>query len=399
MTETMTQGDTLTAAVLDLTCALIRQPSVTPRDAGCQGLIGDRLRALGFVCETLRIGDVENLWAVRAPRSVAGSQPARLFAFAGHTDVVPTGPVENWQSPPFEPVIRGDHLFGRGAADMKGSLAAMVLATESFLAAQPDCPIGLAFLLTSDEEGPAIHGTRAVMETLAARGVHIDWCIVGEPSSTAVVGDVVRIGRRGSLSGSLEVFGIQGHVAYPERADNPIHRALPALAALAARRWDEGNAYFPATSFQISNINAGTGAGNVIPGSLKVEFNFRYATEQTAEGLESAVAAALATAGLRHELRWQRSGVPFLTATGALVDAINTAVTAELGREPERSTGGGTSDGRFIAPTGTEVVELGPVNATIHKIDECVAVADLGRLARLYQATLEALTRHPAATR
>lgn len=394
----MTQDNTLTAAVLDLTCKLIRQPSVTPRDEGCQALLQDRLQALGFVCETLRIGDVENLWAVRAPRGSARAQRPRLFAFAGHTDVVPTGPVENWRSPPFEPVIRDGYLFGRGAADMKGSLAAMVLATESFLAANPDCPFGIAFLLTSDEEGPALHGTRAVMETLAARGVHIDWCIVGEPSSTAEVGDIVRIGRRGSLSGSLEVFGTQGHVAYPERADNPIHRALPVLAALAARRWDEGNAYFPATSFQISNINAGTGAGNVIPGSLKVEFNFRYSTEQSAETLESAVGAALAAAGLRHELRWQRSGAPFLTATGALIDAVNAAIAAELGREPERSTGGGTSDGRFIAPTGTEVVELGPVNATIHKIDECVAVADLGRLARLYQQILEMLASHPAVT-
>ena len=399
MTETMTQGNALTDAVLTLTRELIRRPSVTPEDAGCQTLIRDRLQALGFVCETLRTGDVENLWAVRAPRRLTESQPARLFAFAGHTDVVPTGPVANWQSPPFEPVIRGDYLFGRGAADMKGSLAAMVVATESFLAAQPDCPIGLAFLLTSDEEGPALHGTRAVMETLAVRGVHIDWCIVGEPSSTAVVGDVVRIGRRGSLSGSLEVLGTQGHVAYPERADNPIHRALPVLAALAAKRWDEGNGYFPATSFQISNINAGTGAGNVIPGSLTAEFNFRYSTEQTAEALESAVGAALAAAGLRHELRWHRSGAPFLTASGALIDAVNAAVTAELGREPERSTGGGTSDGRFIAPTGTEVVELGPVNATIHKIDECVAIADLGRLARLYQQILETLIRNPAVTR
>jgi succinyl-diaminopimelate desuccinylase len=394
----MTTGDTLTDAVLDLTCALIREPSVTPRDEGCQTLIGDRLRALGFVCETLRFGDVDNLWAVRAPRGPGGAQRPRLFAFAGHTDVVPTGPLESWQSPPFEPVIRDGYLFGRGAADMKGSLAAMVLATESFLAANPDCPFGMAFLLTSDEEGPAIHGTRAVMDTLAARGVQIDWCIVGEPSSTEVVGDVVRIGRRGSLSGSLEVLGIQGHVAYPERAENPIHRALPVLAELAARRWDEGNAYFPATSFQISNIHAGTGAGNVIPGTLSVEFNFRYSTEQTADGLESAVAAALAAADLRHTLRWQRSGAPFLTATGALVDAVNTAISAELGREPERSTGGGTSDGRFIAPTGTEVVELGPVNATIHKVDECVAVADLGRLARLYEQILVALTQHPAVT-
>ncbi|MGA0839221.1 MAG: succinyl-diaminopimelate desuccinylase [Pseudomonadales bacterium] len=388
--------DSLSAAVLKLTCDLIRRTSVTPEDAGCQALIANRLQPLGFVCETLRFGDVDNLWAVRAP---IGARSGRLFAFAGHTDVVPTGPVEDWQTPPFEPVVRDGRLFGRGAADMKGSLAAMVVATERFLAAHPDCPMTIAFLLTSDEEGPAIHGTRAVMETLAARGTQIDWCIVGEPSSTTIVGDVVRVGRRGSLSGKLNVLGIQGHVAYPERADNPIHRALPVLAELASRRWDEGNAFFPATSFQISNIHAGTGAGNVIPGSLSVDFNFRYSTEQTAAALESEVESALNRAGLRHELTWQRSGSPFLTASGALIDAVNAAITAELGQEPERSTGGGTSDGRFIAPTGAEVIELGPVNATIHKIDECVAIEDLARLARLYRATLDALSQTSVAPR
>lgn len=375
-----------TPAVLALTETLIGCRSVTPDDAGCQDIIAARLTPLGFNCETLAYGDVVNLWALRestaAPRSP-------VFVFAGHTDVVPTGPLDAWASDPFQPEVRDGVLYGRGAADMKSSLAAMVVATESFLEDQPDCPFSIAFLLTSDEEGPAIHGTRAVVAELAARGIALNWCVVGEPSSAEALADVVRVGRRGSLSGTLQVHGIQGHVAYPERVDNPIHRALPLLAELAARRWDDGNAFFPPTSFQISNIHAGTGATNVVPGTLEVLFNFRFSTEQTDAGLRQAVTAALDEAGLRYALDWQLGGAPFLTSQGALIEAVEATVAQTLGRSPTKSTGGGTSDGRFIAPTGCEVIELGPVNETIHKINECVAVADLGPLAALYRGILE----------
>lgn len=375
--------------VLELTSALIRRASVTPDDAGCQALIGERLARLGFRCEPLRFEEVDNLWAIRTPTS--GATAAPIFVFAGHTDVVPTGPAEQWSSPPFEPQIRDGLLFGRGAADMKASLAAMVVATERFVGDHPDCPAAIAFLLTSDEEGPARHGTRAVVDALTARGVRMDWCVVGEPSSHARLGDTIRVGRRGSLNGTLRVQGQQGHVAYPELADNPIHRLAPALAELAARNWDDGNEFFPPTSFQISNIRGGTGATNVIPGAVEVLFNFRYCTEQTAAGLQRLVTDLLDAHGLRYSIDWALSGEPFLTQQGRLIEAVQGAIHDVAGLEPTPSTSGGTSDGRFIAPTGCEVVELGPCNATIHKIDEHVAVADLEPLARTYQRVLERL--------
>jgi len=370
--------------ILSLTCELIRRPSVTPEDAGCQQLLAERLRALGFEVRSLPFGAVDNLWAVRG-----GEGP--LFAFAGHTDVVPTGPVEAWRSPPFEPEIRDGLLYGRGAADMKASLAAMVVATERFLERHPQPPRRLAWLITSDEEGPAVDGTRRVMETLSAEGERIDYCLVGEPSSTATVGDVVRIGRRGSLSGHLTIRGVQGHVAYPQHARNPIHEALPALERLTGTRWDEGNDAFPPTSLQISNIRAGTGAGNVIPGRLELDFNLRFCTEQTEAGLRRNIEAQLDDAGLDWELDWSLSGEPFLTAPGELIDAVTAAIATVTGRAPELSTAGGTSDGRFIAPTGAQVVELGPVNASIHQVDEHVRCADLAPLCRIYEHVLEAL--------
>jgi succinyl-diaminopimelate desuccinylase len=375
--------------VLALTRELVARQSVTPEDAGCQALLGARLESLGFRCEQLPFAEVRNLWAIR--EAAQANRDAPLFVFAGHTDVVPTGPVGEWGSPPFEPCIRDGMLYGRGAADMKSSLAAMVIATERFLATHPDCPASIAFLLTSDEEGPGIHGTREVIETLRARGIRPDWCIVGEPSSATRLGDTVRVGRRGSLNAVLRVRGRQGHVAYPDIADNPIHRALPALASLAARHWDSGNEFFPPTSLQISNVHAGTGATNVIPGTLEVWFNFRFSTEQTAAGLEREVAALLDAHGLRHDIEWTRSGEPFLTGHGRLVAAVQGAIHDVTGLTTELSTSGGTSDGRFIAPTGCEVVELGPCNATIHKVDECVAVADLEPLANVYQRVLERL--------
>lgn len=370
--------------VIDLAKELIRRPSVTPLDEGCQTLMGERLAALGFTLEPMVFEDTTNLWARRGS---AGP----LFCFAGHTDVVPAGPLEQWRTPPFEPTIEAGMLYGRGAADMKGSLAAMVVAVERFVAAHPDHQGSIAFLITSDEEGPFINGTVRVVDTLEARGEKITWCIVGEPSSTALVGDVVKNGRRGSLTGDLLIKGVQGHVAYPHLADNPIHRATPALAELAATEWDRGNDFFPPTSFQIANINGGTGASNVIPGELQVQFNFRFSTESTSEGLKQRVKTLLDRHGLDYELTWTLSGDPFLTGTGALLDATVAAIAEVNGQRPQLLTTGGTSDGRFIAPTGAQVIELGPVNATIHKINECVQASDLDLLTDMYQGVLERL--------
>ncbi len=366
---------------LELARALIACRSVTPADAGCLDLIEARLRPLGFDCTRLPSGEVDNLWAVRGTHGPC-------LAFAGHTDVVPPGPLDAWSRPPFEPQVVDGKLWGRGAADMKGSLAAMVVAVERFVAQSPNHAGRIAFMLTSDEEGPATDGTVRIVEHLSDKGIKLDWCIVGEPSSHLRLGDTVRVGRRGSLNGRLTVHGVQGHVAYPERADNPIHRALSALQELAARQWDQGNAFYPPTSFQISNINAGTGAENVIPGRLEVWFNFRYCTEQTEAGLREAVQRLLAAHDVHCELAWHLSGAPFLTAGGRLVEVVQQVLNARLNVQPELSTGGGTSDGRFIAPLGVEVVELGPINASIHKIDECVEVAELEALAQVYEGIL-----------
>lgn len=370
--------------VIDLTKELIRRPSVTPEDAGCQQLMAQRLAAVGFDIEVMHFEDTLNMWARRG-----SNKP--VFCFAGHTDVVPTGPLEHWHTPPFEPTVIGDTLYGRGAADMKGSLAAMVVATERFLQRYPTPKFDLAYLITSDEEGPFINGTKRVIETLEDRREKITWCIVGEPSSSHKAGDVVKNGRRGSLTGNLLVKGIQGHVAYPQLAENPVHKAAAALAELAAEHWDDGNAYFPATSFQIANIHAGTGASNVIPGELKVMFNFRYSTESTAEQLQQRVTALLDRHGLNYHLNWTLNGLPFLTDKGSLVEATVKAIYQVQGFEPRLETSGGTSDGRFIAPTGAQVVELGPCNATIHKVNECVSVTDLEQLTKMYEAILEQL--------
>lgn len=369
---------------LDLAIDLISRPSVTPEDAGCQALMADRLAVLGFRNESLRFEDVDNLWARRGD-----SGP--LFCFAGHTDVVPTGPREKWQSDPFRPEIRDGLLYGRGAADMKGSLAAMITATERFLASYPDHRGSIAFLITSDEEGPSVNGTVKVVEALDARNEKIDWCLVGEPSSTRQVGDVVKNGRRGSLGCVLRVKGIQGHVAYPHLASNPIHSAAPALAELTATEWDRGNEFFPETTLQISNIHAGTGASNVIPGVCEVTFNLRYSTEQTQEALRERIEGIFDRHGLDYDIQWNLSGRPFLTPRGELIVAAQVAIAAVAGFETELSTAGGTSDGRFIAPTGAQVLELGPLNATIHQIDECVAVADLDRLSAMYERILKQL--------
>ncbi len=366
---------------LELAQELVRRPSVTPEDAGCQELLAERLATLGFRIEPMPFGEVKNLWARRG-------NEAPLFCFAGHTDVVPPGPEEAWRFPPFQPTVRDGMLHGRGSADMKGSIAAMLTATERFLANHADHRGSLAWLITSDEEGEAVDGTVKVVETLQARGEKIDWCLVGEPSSSQRLGDTIKNGRRGSLNGRLRVKGIQGHVAYPHLARNPVHQALPALAELAAAEWDRGNEFFPPTSFQISNIHAGTGATNVIPGELEVVFNFRFSTENTAESLQQRTEEILGRHGLEYELEWSLSGNPFLTAAGELVDAAREAVLATTGREPELSTSGGTSDGRFIAPTGAQVIELGPLNATIHKVNEQVAVADLEQLSEIYERIL-----------
>lgn len=369
--------------VVELACELIRRPSVTPDDAGCQDLIAARLRAAGFRIEHLPFGEVRNLWATHGD-----GRP--VLALLGHTDVVPSGPVEQWSSPPFEPIIRDGLLYGRGAADMKGSVAAMVLALERFVAEHPDHPGTVALLLTSDEEADAIDGVRQVAARFRDTGQAIDYCLVGEPSGEKRLGDRARVGRRGSLSGYLTVHGVQGHVAYPQLARNPIHQLAPALAELCARRWDEGSADFPPTSFQISNINAGTGANNVIPGSCEVVFNFRYGTVTSAVALREAVEAVLNDRGLAFDLRWHSSGEPFLSPPdGRLRAAVRAAALQHCGIEPRFDTGGGTSDGRFIAPLGAEVVEIGPVNESIHKVDEHVRIGELRQLVELYRSILE----------
>lgn len=370
---------------LELACQLISRPSVTPEDAGCQQMMAERLEAIGFNCEFLRFGEVDNLWAVR------GSE-GPILAFAGHTDVVPPGPETAWQFPPFEPTFHetdeGEMLFGRGAADMKGSLASMVVACEEFVAQHPNHKGRIAFLITSDEEGPAINGTVKVVEWLEERNEKITWCLVGEPSSTSLTGDTIKNGRRGSLGCELTVKGKQGHVAYPHLAENPIHTFAPALAELAAEKWDDGNDFFPATSFQVSNLNGGTGATNVIPGELNVVFNFRFSTELTEEILRQRTEAILDKHGLNYDINWKLSGHPFLTAAGPLVDACVESIREVAGIETELSTAGGTSDGRFIAPTGAQVVELGPVNATIHQINERVKASDLDLLTGMYKGMM-----------
>ena len=369
---------------LDYTKELIRRASVTPEDQGCQTWIIEKLEVLGFKCETLWFEEVRNLWARR------GTQ-GPVFAFAGHTDVVPTGDVTAWKYDPFTPTEEGDLLYGRGAADMKGSIAAMIVAMEDFIAAHPDHNGSLAFLITADEEGPSVNGTVKVVEHLQARQEHIDYCLVGEPSSTNTVGDVIKNGRRGSLGAKLTVKGIQGHVAYPHLARNPIHDVAPALAELSATEWDQGNDFFPATSFQISNINGGTGATNVIPGTCEIIFNFRFSTELTDAILRERVEAILDKHGLDYDLQWTLSGQPFLTDRGALVDAAVGAIRDVTELDTELSTAGGTSDGRFIAPTGTQVVELGPTNATIHKVDEHTSISELDTLTQIYQRLLQHL--------
>ncbi len=373
--------DTKAQPVLDLTCQLVARASVTPEDAGCQALIAERLQASGFQVEHLRHGEVDNLWAWHG-----GQGPSLLFL--GHTDVVPAGNAADWIGDPFRPEVRDGHLYGRGTADMKGSVAAMVIALEHFVRERPDHPGQIGLLLTSDEEGPSnLDGIRRVAQRFAERGIRPDWCVVGEPSSRLALGDLIRVGRRGSLTGRLLVKGVQGHVAYPDLAVNPVHGFAPALAALVAEVWDRGNADFPPTSFQVSNIAAGTGAGNVIPGRLVVDFNFRFSTASTAASLQARVQAILDAHALDCELVWTLSGEPFLAPPGGRLRETVVAVCRELtGHDPEQSTGGGTSDGRFIAPLGTEVIELGPVNATIHKVDECVRITDLQRLPDLYRA-------------
>ena len=370
--------------VLDLARELIARPSVTPDDAGCQALVSGRLHRAGFACEHLRFGEVDNLWATHG-------DGGPVLVLLGHTDVVPTGPREAWTSDPFVPEIRDGMFYGRGAADMKGSAAAFVVALERFVAAHPEHPGTVALLLTSDEEGDAIDGVRRVAKVFGERSQRIDWCITGEPSSTRVLGDLLRVGRRGSLTGTLTVRGVQGHVAYPDKARNPVHQALPALAELTARRWDEGYESFPSTSLQISNIGAGTGASNVIPGDLQVLFNLRYNPHWDAARLEAECEALLKRHGLEFDLRWHRSGEPFHTPEGRLRAAAREVLASFAGAMPEESTGGGTSDARFIAPLGAQCIEVGPVNASIHQVDEHVSVADLEALPHLYFALIERL--------
>ena len=372
------------SATLDLTLDLIARNSVTPADAGCQQVMCDRLAAVGFTIEPLRFGNVENFWAKRGTEGP-------VLCFAGHTDVVPTGPLEEWRSNPFVPTIRDGVLYGRGAADMKSGLAAMVTAAEAFVTECPGHRGSIAFLITSDEEGPSVDGTKRVVEHLNARREPIDWCIVGEPSSEAAIGDTIKIGRRGSFSGRLTVHGVQGHVAYPQLAENPVHMLAPALAELTARRWDEGNEHFQPTTFQISNLNAGTGAPNVIPGELKARFNLRYSPVQTLDGLKEIVEGILRKHGIRYTLEWYLSGEPFYTPPGPLSNGAVAAVRQVTGLTPKLSTGGGTSDGRFIAPMGAQVVEIGVVNSTIHKVNECVRVEEIDALHAIYLQTLRNL--------
>jgi len=372
------------SATLQLTQQLIARPSLTPLDEGCLQIIGDRLQKIGFKLEMIRCGEVDNLWARRG-------NSGKLICFAGHTDVVPTGPVDKWISPPFTPTIRDGLLYGRGAADMKGSLAAFVTAIEKFVAAHPRHAGSIALLLTSDEEGVATEGTVRVVEALRVRGEKMDYCIVGEPTAVSKTGDTIKNGRRGSLSGDLIVKGVQGHIAYPHLVKNPIHLASPAIAELAATEWDKGNEYFPATSWQVSNIHGGTGATNVVPGTVEITFNFRFSTASTIEGLKSKVHAILDKHGLEYDLNWSLSGKPYLTPRGNLVDAVSAAIKSVTGINTDLSTTGGTSDGRFIADICPQVIELGPVNATIHKLNECVAVADLDILSDVYCLTLENL--------
>lgn len=376
--------------VLDLTCELISRPSVTPDDAGCQALVAARLARAGFAIESMRFGEVDNLWATHG-------QGAPVLVLLGHTDVVPPGPREAWTTDPFAPEIRDGVLYGRGAADMKSGVAAFVVAAERFVAAHPDHAGTLALLLTSDEEGDAIDGVRRVARTFEARGTRIDWCITGEPSSTRTLGDLLRVGRRGSLSATLTVRGVQGHVAYPDQARNPIHLAAPALAELVARRWDEGFESFPPTSLQVSNIAAGTGAGNVIPGTATVQFNLRYTPHWDAPRLEAEIAALLDRHGLDYAISWHCSGEPFYTPEGPLRAAAREVLAAFAGAPPEESTGGGTSDARFIAPLGAQCIEIGPVNASIHQVDEHVRVEDLEALPDLYFQLVERLLAAPAA--
>jgi len=372
------------SATISLSKELISRASVTPEDAGCQKLMTERLAAIGFDIEHLRFDDVDNFWAIRGD-----SGP--ILCFAGHTDVVPSGPESSWQSPPFEPTIKDGMLYGRGAADMKGSLAAMIVAVEQFVADNPNHNGRIAFLITSDEEGIAANGTVKVVEWLNEQKLIPEYCLVGEPSSSSQCGDTIKNGRRGSLGCTMRIIGQQGHVAYPHLANNPIHVAAPALAELATTEWDQGNDFFPATSFQISNINGGTGATNVIPGELDIVFNFRFSTEVTDQQLRDRTHAILDKHQLNYELNWHLSGQPFLTAEGELVDAAVKAVKEVTGLDTELSTAGGTSDGRFIAPMGTQVVELGPVNATIHQINECASVDDLNKLTKVYQSLLKHL--------
>jgi succinyl-diaminopimelate desuccinylase len=369
---------------LELTQDLIARRSVTPADEGCQEIMKARLAAAGFQIEPLRYGSVENFWA---KRGTGGP----VFCFAGHTDVVPTGPLEEWRTDPFIPSVREGVLYGRGAADMKSGLAAMVTASEEFVATHPTHKGSIAFLITSDEEGPSVDGTKRVVETLAGRKERIDWCIVGEPSSETTIGDTIKVGRRGSFSGRLTVHGVQGHVAYPQLAENPVHTFAPALAELSSRVWDEGTEHFQPTTFQISNLNAGTGAPNVIPGELKARFNLRYSPVQTQERLKETVEGILRKHGVRYTIEWYVSGEPFYTPPGVLSDAVGSAIQQVTGSRPKLSTGGGTSDGRFIAPLGAQVVELGVVNATIHKINESVRVEEIDKLHRIYFNVLRLL--------
>ncbi|QRN35369.1 succinyl-diaminopimelate desuccinylase [Pectobacterium brasiliense] len=373
----------MSCPVIELAQQLIKRPSLSPNDEGCQALMIERLTAIGFTVEAMDFGDTQNFWAWRGT--------GKTLAFAGHTDVVPSGDESHWQHPPFEPIIRDGMLYGRGAADMKGSLAAMVIAAERFVAAHPNHQGRLAFLITSDEEASAVNGTVKVVEALMARNERLDYCLVGEPSSTHVVGDVVKNGRRGSITANLRVHGVQGHVAYPHLADNPVHRAAPTLNELIATEWDQGNDFFPPTTMQIANIQAGTGSNNVIPGELFVQFNFRFSTELTDVLIQQRVAELLDRHQLNYTIDWKLSGQPFLTARGELVDAVVNAVKHYNEVTPELLTTGGTSDGRFIARMGAQVVELGPVNATIHKVDECVSAADLQLLSRMYQRIMEQL--------